>query len=216
MVDVDKRIMQYHEAKRAALSLRKEVEELSSLIENLEGLISFENEKSRLLGDEVIASIKVGDLLNKISSLLDVKVEDLVTNITVVGGTYEGDIKSLYGFRREDPSTLNSRLCILKTDGTILVSKDLRLFNDLNEMQADGYILLRHCTLKKGRFMRSDLVVSDNVNDIICNFRVDAVDYENYGDGLDRVLPMAIRECIKDDLVQEATTLKEKQLVRSN
>ena len=71
MIDVDSKISKYLETKRVTISLRKEVEQLQTLMRNLEDLIKEENKQVKDLENEVIASIKVENLLDKISKLED-------------------------------------------------------------------------------------------------------------------------------------------------
>ncbi|MBR3362712.1 MAG: hypothetical protein IKG40_02170 [Bacilli bacterium] len=213
MIDVDNKISKYLETNRIALILRKEVEHLQNLIQNLEDSINDVNEKSKELSNEIIASIRVDELLTKISKLLKVNKNEIEIKITVISGTYANKLSELYGYKRDDAKDLNSYLSIKLKDGTNICTKDLRLFNDLNEIQADGYILLRHCCLEKTNHQRHDLVINKNISDIICNFRIDAIDPNNYEDK-EIVLPMAIRECIKETNQKEKIKIKKPHLVR--
>ena len=212
MFNVNERVKRYKETKKIAMSLRGEVERLENLKKGLEEAINDENKKCQKLSEEVIASIKVGDLLDKISSLLDVDRKDITVKIIVLGGTYAKSLKELCGYKRENAGDLNSYLSIKYKDGTNICTKNLRMFNDLSEVQADGYILLRHCFLERGNFQRSNLVVNKNINDIICNFRVDAFDMAMYEE-CEMVLPLALRECIKDNN-QVFIIDRQKQLIR--
>ena len=147
MMDVDNKISKYLETKKIALSLRKEVEHLENLIQNLEDSITDENKKALELSNEVIASITIDDLLNKLAKLLNINKNEIVIKIIVIGGTYAKTLSELYGYKTEYAKDFNSFLSIQLKDGTNICTKDLRLFNDLNEIEADGYILLRHCQL---------------------------------------------------------------------
>ena len=213
MTDVDKKISKYKETKRIAKGLRKEAEQLQSLIENLEEAIYDENQIAQKLNNEIIASIKVGDLIEKIAGLLNVNQDEIQVEIIVISGTYAKSLKELYGYKREDAKDLNSYLSISLKDGTHICTKDLRLFNDLGEIEADGYILFKHCRLEKGKFQRSNLIVDKNIDDIICNFRIDAINFDNFDDN-EAILPMAIRECIEEAKLKEKRKIKNHQLMK--
>ncbi len=214
MIDVDSKISKYLETKRVTISLRKEVEQLQILMRNLEDLIKEENKQVKDLENEVIASIKVENLLDKISKLLNIDKNKIDVIITVISGTYAKTLEELYGYERKDAKDLKSYLSIKLKDGTNICTKDLRLFNSLNEIQADGYILLRHCKLEATIFQRYNLIVNKNINDIICNFRIDALDINNY-EGQELVLPNAIRECINDENIERKKLNKKVQFVKN-
>ena len=96
MIDVDNKISKYLETNRIALILRKEIEYLQNLIQNLEDSINDENKKSKELSNEIIASIRVDELLTKISKLLKVNKNEIEIKITVISGTYANKLSELY------------------------------------------------------------------------------------------------------------------------
>ena len=203
---IDEKIKYYQDKKQEISSLRGNIDSMKKQISEEELLIKEKYLNVTNLRNEVIAVIRFGDLLKKMSDLKKIKLDKMKANITVLNGIYDESIEDI---SKRKIYCFNSWINVL-LDGDIICNKELPIFNSLIDIQADGVPLLDHCVIIPQMFERGDLVVKENIDDIICHFTLEAVDYNNYNDLFGYILPDSIRECINDGLIIEDS----KQLVK--
>ena len=198
-VEVDKKVSSYHDKMRYAVHLRKKIDDLKQAIVELESLKKDFINQAGDIKKELIGIIKIEDLLEQITFLTGIDKENLEINLDVVDGIYEDKKEDITCYRTNN-STFMSRLFIKIKNGPVICNQYLSLFNSIEAIQADGKTLLDHCTLVPIINARKTLVVTKNIEDIICYFKLESVDYDNYEDSeYGHVLPDAIKSCINDE-----------------
>jgi len=197
---LDEKIKLYQDKKQEIRDLRGNIDSMKKQILDDEILIKEKYLNVQSLKNEVIAVIRFGDLLQKMSYLKKISPGKMNGNITVLNGIYDESIEDI---SRREVKYFNSWISIESDSGSIICNRELPLFNSLIDVQADGVPLLDHCIIIPKKFKRGDLVVKDNIDDIICRFTLEAVDYNNYNDLFGYILPDTIRECINEGLVMD-------------
>lgn len=215
MNELDEKIKFYQDKKEHTQKLRKDVNKLKEEIVNAENEIETQSRIFIDLKNEEIGSVKFGDLLEKISEWSKIDLCALDSRIIVLHGIYADAKEDVLRYQNNNFNQKDSILNIKVKNGPVICNKELSMFHNLEEIQADGISLLDHCSLIPTICSRSDLVVSENIKDIICNFKLEAVDYNNYKeDSFGQMLPDVIRECLKEGLVIETNKPKIKELVK--
>ena len=186
--ELDEKIKVYHDKLKRIKKLREDANALNQEKQNTEDEIKIECENIKNLKQEEIIDIQLSDLLNQIATNLGISVNDLDVIITVKQGIYDLELKSL-------PSNVSlSCLNISLRDGKNILCEEISMFNDLEEIENDGKSLLNHCILEPSINARHSLIIKENIDDIICHFKLEAIDYENYRENY--ILPDAIRKCL--------------------
>ena len=193
--EVDEKIKIYREKIAHALELREEVESLTKTISQTEEMIKCECAEFNALKKEEVITIRIGDLLEEISELTDININELETKITVVNGIYTKNVKDIPNNLIKGNIPFVSYLNIHDKAGKKILCEEVSIFDNLEEIEADGENLLSHCTLEKGCGARKVLVINKDVENIICHFKLEALDFENYKDNY--LLPRALRNCLE-------------------
>ncbi len=210
--ELDEKINLYQRKKTEAINLRKRIDSFKQEIVEMEDLIQNSIQDANEINSEKIASIQMKDLLEQVSFLTGIKKENLEAEIIVSSMIFDDKKDELVD--NIGKNSLNSRLRIKDKSGLVICNQELSLFDSLDQIQADERILLDHCNLVPTICNLHRLVIADSIEDIICNFKLESIDYTNYDDNkYSHVLPDAIRSCIKKGLVVNENPTK--QLVKS-
>lgn len=192
--ELDEKIRFYHEKLEEAKELRKETERLNAEIIKNEDKIKSEYRQISKLKKEEILAIKLGDLIKQIAWILDVDEKELETKLTVKSSIYDKTEDTLPRYLFEEDTLFPSYLNIKQKEGKSILNEEVFIFSNLGEIENDGKSLLSHCDFVQGCGTSYSLVINENIDDIICHFKLETIDYENYKNYL---LPDAIRGCIE-------------------
>ena len=142
--------------------------------------------------------ISLGDLKQEMETIKGNKIKEF--ELYALSSFYNDEDEKGLKDSKESMDFFGSRLFIVFDDNTMVWYNHLNLFDNFDDEQKDGSILLDHCsTRSRGCSKMKDLIVDYDIDNVIGNFNFsDITSDRNHCDNYD-LLPKAIFNCIKNN-----------------
>lgn len=232
MIDLKKQIKKHNEKEQDIKKLQKELnshqkrkEEEEKLIKIYQEMINREKDELNETENEIIARIRLGNLIDELTSLTGITQYKTYINLSpsTINGSYSKE-KIL----KEELNHFNTIYIYIKgieklADETYQTyfKYDFNLPTSLLEIQGNGKQLIDCCTLIKkdnqyinnGLDITSLIIEKENEPDIICNLTLKELELLNRKISLKQleILNMAINNCLEKNEIYTNTKQKRKE-----
>ena len=210
-LSVEEYIEDYRSKQNIIDKLNEDIREIEEMIELLRTIVKEKKEKLGSFGNKIVASVRLGDLLEELSKLTKIPVNDIYYEINTdiwANGTHGKN----YFYDKKDSAGLSLTISSKESHSAREI-KDCLFYYDFiyfhtnfDEIQADGRPLIDHCDTVihhyddmpwKARYTALELKNTRDL-DIICSFSLyDLADLNEYPFFHPRdLLKTAILNCI--------------------